>query len=60
MDDSEDLFELLGNLGEYTTAAINTTNKSTEVKYIENTTQAVENVGRFSHVNSKYYFKMIH
>jgi hypothetical protein len=59
MDDSEDLFELLGNLDEYTTAAINATKKSTEDKYIEETIEAVENVGRFSHINSEYYFNMI-
>jgi hypothetical protein len=59
MDDSEDLFELLGNLDEYTTAAINAAKKSTEDKYIEETIEAVENVGRFSHINSEYYFNMI-
>jgi hypothetical protein len=58
MDNSEDLFELLGNLDEYTTTAINATKKSTEDKYIEETVEAVENVGRFSHINSKYYCKM--
>ena len=52
--DSEDLFELLGNLDEYTTAAINVTKKSTEDKYIEETIKAVENVGRFSHINGKH------
>ncbi len=41
MDDAEDLLKLLGNLDEYT---------NTE------TIQAVENVGRFSNVNCKYYF----
>ena len=56
MDDSEDLLELLGNLDEYTNAAINATRKTTEDKYIEETIQAVENVGRFSNVNCKYYF----
>ena len=52
--DSEDLFELLGNLDEYTTAAINATKKSTEDKYIEETIKAVENVGRFSHINGTH------
>ncbi|CAF4854187.1 unnamed protein product, partial [Rotaria sp. Silwood2] len=37
MDDSENLLELLGNLDEYTTAAINATKKSTEEKYIAET-----------------------
>ena len=55
MDDTEDLLELLGNLGEYTNAAINATRKTTEDKYIEETIQAVENVGRFSNVDCKYY-----
>jgi len=59
MDDSEDLLELLGNIDEYTNAAINATKKSTEDKYIEEAIEAVENVGRFSHIDSKYYFKMI-
>ncbi len=58
MDDSEDLFELLANLDECTTAAINATKKSTEEKYIEETIEAVENVGRFSHISSKSYLKM--
>ncbi len=56
MYDSEDLLELLGNLDEYTNGAINATRKTTEDKYIEETIQAVENVGRFSNVNCKYYF----
>jgi hypothetical protein len=55
MDDSDDLLELLGNLDEYINAAANATKKSTENKYIEETIEAVENVGRFSHMNSKYY-----
>ena len=59
MDNSEDLLELLGNIDEYTNAAINATKKSTEDKYIEEAIEAVENVGRFSHIDSKYYFKMI-
>ncbi len=54
MDDNDDLLELLGNLDEYTTAALNATKKSTEDKYIEETIEAVENVGRFTHMNSKY------
>ncbi len=51
MDESEDLLELIGNLDEYTAAAIHATKKSTEDKYIEETVEAVENVGRFSHIN---------
>ena len=53
MDDSEDLLELLGNLDEYTNAAINATRKTTEDEYIEETIRAVEKVGRFSDVNCK-------
>ena len=53
MDNSDDLLELLGNLDEYTTTANNATKKSTEDKYIEETIEAVENVGRFTHVDSK-------
>ena len=59
MDDSDDLLELLGNLDEYTAVAANTTKKSTENKYIEETIEAVENVGRFTQTNSKYYFNVI-
>lgn len=55
MTDNDDLFELLGNLDEYTTAAINATKKSTKDKYIEETIKAVESVGRFSHINGKHY-----
>ncbi|CAF5052052.1 unnamed protein product, partial [Rotaria sp. Silwood1] len=58
-DDSEDLLELLGNIDEYTTAATTATKKPTEDKYIEETIEAVKNVGRFSHINSKSYLKMI-
>ncbi len=54
MDNSDDLLELLGNLDEYTTTANNATKKSTEDKYIEETIEAVENVGRFTNANSKY------
>ncbi|CAF3777547.1 unnamed protein product [Rotaria sp. Silwood1] len=53
-DDSEDLLELLGNIDEYTTAATNATKKSTEDKYIEETIEAVKNVGRFSHINTHH------
>lgn len=58
MSDSEDLLELLGGLGEHTAAAINATKKTTEEKYIEETIEAVENVGRFSYLNSKYLVKI--
>ncbi|CAF1357835.1 unnamed protein product [Rotaria sordida] len=54
MDDSDDLLELLGNLDEYTTAAVNATRKTTENKYIEETIEAVENVGRFNHTTMHY------
>ncbi|CAF1406501.1 unnamed protein product [Rotaria sordida] len=53
-DDSEDLLELLGNIDEYTTAATNATKKPTEDKYIEETIEAVKNVGRFSHINTHH------
>jgi hypothetical protein len=58
-DDGNDLLELLGNLDEYTAAAANATKKSAENKYIEETIEAVETVGRFAHINSKYYFNVI-
>jgi len=55
MDNSEDLLELLGNLDEYTNAAINATRKTTEDEYIEETIRAVEKVGRFNDVHSKLH-----
>jgi hypothetical protein len=56
MDDSDELLELLGNLDESTVVAANAAKKSTETKYIEETIEAVENVGRFTDINRKYYF----
>ena len=56
MDENEHFLELLGNLDEFTNAAINATRKTTEDKYIEETIQAVENVGRFNNINCKDYF----
>ncbi|CAF2910221.1 unnamed protein product [Rotaria sp. Silwood2] len=54
IDNTEDLLELIGNVDEYTTAATNATKKSTEDKYIEETIEAVKNVGRFSHINTHH------
>ena len=56
MGDDEHFLELLGNLDEFTNAAINATRKTTEDRYIEETIEAVETVGRFSNINCKYYF----
>ena len=53
-DEPENLVELLGRLDEYTTAATNLTKKLTDNKYIEETIEAVQNAGRFAHINSKY------
>ncbi|CAF4277538.1 unnamed protein product, partial [Adineta steineri] len=47
--DNEDLLELLGNLNEYTTNALNSSKKTTESIYIQETIEAVEKVGRFTH-----------
>ncbi|CAF2955136.1 unnamed protein product [Rotaria sp. Silwood2] len=58
-DDCDDLLELLGNLDENTVAMFNTTKNSTENRYIEETIEAVKNVGRFNSVNSKYYLNVI-
>ena len=54
MDDSEDLFALLEGLDEYTVTASNSNKRSTENIYIEETIEAVENVGRFTHTYGKY------
>ncbi|CAF4283579.1 unnamed protein product, partial [Adineta steineri] len=51
-NDNEDLLELLGNLNEYTTNALNSTKKTTESIYIEETIEAVEKVGRFTHTQT--------
>jgi len=56
MIDSDVLLELLSSLDEQTIIASNTAKKSTERNYIDETIEAVENVGRFSHINSKYCF----
>ncbi|CAF1593397.1 unnamed protein product, partial [Adineta steineri] len=52
IDDNEDLLELLGSLDKHTTTAMNSMKKSTESKYIEQTIQVVENIGRFSDIQS--------
>lgn len=51
--DSEDLLELLGNLNDSTTVAMNSAKKTTENVYIEETIEAVDKMGRFSHTHSK-------
>ena len=53
MDDYEGLSELLDNIDEYTTAAINANKRTTEEQYIQETIEAVEKVGRFNDANSK-------
>ena len=53
MDDNEGLSQLLDNIDEYTTAAINASERTTEEQYIQETIEAVEKVGRFNDVNSK-------
>ncbi|CAF1497963.1 unnamed protein product [Adineta ricciae] len=49
--DSEDLLELLGNLNDSTTVAMNSMKRSTENVYIEETIETVEKMGRFSHTH---------
>ncbi|CAF1564624.1 unnamed protein product, partial [Rotaria sordida] len=51
VDDIDDLIQLIGNVDEFTAAAINATKKSTENVYIRETVEAVEKVGRFNHMN---------
>jgi hypothetical protein len=55
-DNDEDLLELLGDLNEYTAAVANATKKSTDKIYIEETIEAVKNVGRFTHAPCKNCF----
>ena len=57
-DGNEDLLELLGNLNEYTGIAANALKKSTDKIYIEETIQAIENVGRFTHTHSKLHLNV--
>ena len=57
-DDNEDLLELLGNLNEYTAIAANALKKSTEKIYIEESIQAIENVGRFTHTHGKFHLNI--
>ncbi|CAF1441578.1 unnamed protein product, partial [Adineta steineri] len=51
-NDNEDLLELFGSLNEYTTNALNSSKKTTEYIYIEETIEAVEKVGRFTHTQT--------
>ena len=55
MDNSDELLELLGTLDEYKTAAANASKKSTASIYIEETIEAVENVGRFTEVHGESF-----
>jgi len=59
IDDNEALSELLNNIDEYTTTAINAGKRTAEDQYIQVTIEAVEKVGRFSDINSKSQFAMI-
>jgi hypothetical protein len=53
VDDIDDLIQLIGNVDEYTTTAVNATKNSTENVYIRETIEAVEKVGRFNPTNRK-------
>ena len=53
MDNRDELLELLGSLDEYTTAAANASKTSIENIYIEETIEAVENVGRFTDMHGE-------
>ena len=50
---NEGISELLDNIDEYTTAAINANKRTTEEQYVQETIEVVEKVGRFNDVNSK-------
>ncbi|CAF4602628.1 unnamed protein product [Rotaria sp. Silwood2] len=54
IDDNEGLSELLNNIDEYTIKAINAGKRTTEDKYIQETIEAVEKVGRFSDINIRH------
>ena len=48
------------DLLEYTTIGINTTKKSTENQYIEETIETVESVGRFTPMDRECNFQIVH
>lgn len=54
IEDAEDLLELLGQLDEQT-ALRASAKDSSERRYIQETVQAVENVGRFAETTSEYF-----
>ena len=58
-DDTDDLLELLGSLDERTAAIATASAKSTENKYIEETIEAAEKVGRFTDINGRNCFNII-
>ncbi|CAF1489020.1 unnamed protein product [Adineta ricciae] len=51
-DDNEVLSELLNNIHEYTTTAMNVSKRTTEDQYVQEAIEAVEKVGRFSISNN--------
>lgn len=53
--DSEDLLQLLGSLDECSITTLNSMKKLSESAYIQETIDAVENGGRFSHMSSTYF-----
>ena len=53
-EDLDDLIQLIGNVGKFTTDAVNATKNSTQNAYIRETVEAVEKVGRFNSMNRKY------
>lgn len=59
VEDDEDFLDILGSLDDSTLLASNTTKRSTERIYIEETVEAVENVGRFSQTNGMCKYNAI-
>lgn len=53
IDDNEGLLELLNNIDEYTTTAINAGKRTTEDEYIQESIEVVEKVGRFSDIHGR-------
>ena len=59
IDDNEALSNLLKDIDEYSTTAINAEKRTTEEQYIQETIEAVEKIGRFSDINSESQFAII-
>lgn len=56
MDDGDDLLELLGRINEQTITMVNASKSLTEMRYIGETINSVENLERFDNRSSTFFF----